>query len=133
MVEMIRHFKRYAYHPMLVPAIITSTFFVYHHYKWHDINRGVKELEIRAGVWKFSDQLNEEFIANTQRATRGSVDLKARLADIISDLRLMDACMLDLIIEGVHAVKPSALPEAMDHSVLRRQVVVAGMHVEHRI
>lgn len=133
MVEMIRQFKRYAYHPMLIPAIITSSLFVYHQDKWHDATRGVKELEMRAGVREFSEPSNEVFIANTQRAIRESVDLKARLADIISDLRLIDACMLDPIIEAVNAVKSPALPDAMDHSALHRQVVVAGMHIEDRI
>lgn len=41
--------------------------------------------------------------------------------------------MLDPTKEGVHAVKPPALLEAMDHAALRRQVVVTDMHTEDRI
>ena len=133
LVGMIQKSKSYACHPMLVPTLMVSYTFEHHLEKCYAAAVEVKELERRAGVREFSDLSNEDFLANSQKVTRETADLKARLADLVSHLQPMEACFMDPIVEGVQVVEQLQASSIAIDAHSKRRLRMRGIGLEDRI
>ena len=117
---------------MLIPTLMILYIFDHRLNQCYDVAIEVKDLETRAGVRVFSNQSNENFLANTRKVIRETADLKARLADILSHLRPMKFCFFDPIVESVNTVEQMVTHAALD-SDTKRQILNRGRGLEGRI
>lgn len=101
----IRNKKGYAGHPMLIPILLCAGFLQCHSMDLNMLGEEVKRLETEAGVRDFSLPSNATFLANASIAIRKSTDLKARLIDCETHVRIMKEALLEQTTNSLRIIR----------------------------